>query len=676
MSAPATNTPGATPRTDAAAAAAAASTTAASTTAASTTAASTIARTDADAAAADAAAADAAAADAAAAAATAASTTSTAASVPVPADPTTRTLVIWCPDWPTVTALKERSLPVTTPAVVLAGNKVLSCTQSARVEGVRIGQRRREAESHCPNLSVFKADGERDARMFEAIATAVEEIAPGVEILRPGMIACPARGPARYFGSEQAAAERLADAVEAMDVECRIGAADMLPVAVLAARQSTFVPPGGSAAFCARLSIDELARDSVIAPPDRVDLVDLLKRLGITTMGAFAALPEVKVITRFGADAAVAHRLASGRAERGLSRRHIPAELIVEQICDPPLDRVDTAAFLARALAERFHAGLAAGGLACTRLTISARTEQGQVLSRTWRCVSPLTPAATADRLRWQLDGWISARAVRIGANNQADTEALDTATDAVTLLRLEPVEAVDAGLIQYGLWGSSGEEDERANWALARIQGLLGPESVVAPVLAGGRGAAERIRFLPWGQEKLEEGRPTAPWPGRIPAPSPTRLTAESAGKVVAVLDIHGSAVGVDDRGFLSALPCFLEPRTGPRWRISGWAGPWLFDERWWQGAATVPASNTAPTAPTTATAPTASNTATTPTTSTTPTTATTPTTSTTPTTPNVRTPAVRGTPLARVQILLEEGPALLVGYGQGTWSVEGVYD
>ncbi|RIJ76376.1 DNA polymerase Y family protein [Nakamurella silvestris] len=545
---------------------------------------------------------------------------------------TTRTLVLWCPDWPTVTALKEHRLPVATPAVVLSGNRVLSCTQSARVEGVRIGQRRREAESHCPNLRVFKADAERDARMFEAVAVAVEEIAPGVEILRPGMIACPAKGPARYFGSEQAAAEKLADAVEAQDIECRVGAADVLPVAVLAARQSVFVPPGGSAAFCAALPIDELARDSAVSPPDRVELIDLLKRLGITTMGEFAALPEAKVITRFGGDAAVAHRLAAGRAERGLSRRHIPAELVVEQICDPPLDRVDTAAFLARALAERFHTRLAAGGLACTRLSISAHTEQGRTLSRTWRCVSPLTPAATADRLRWQLDGWITARARTSGATQLSETDPIDSVTDAVTLLRLEPVEAVDAGRIQYGLWGSSGEDDERANWALARVQGLLGPESVVTPVLAGGRGVAERIRFLPWGQEKVEEGSPGAPWPGRIPAPSPTRLTAaENVGKVLDVLDIHGGAVGVDDRGFLSASPCYLEPRTGPRRRISGWAGPWLFDERWWQGAPTIGSGTDS---------------------------------------------AERGNPLARLQILLEDGPVLLVGYGRGTWSLEGVYD
>ena len=80
--------------------------------------------------------------------------------------------------------------------------------------------------------------------------------------------------------------------------------------------------------------------------------------------------------TRFGADGLQAHRLARGMAERGVSRRQIPEELTVEQVCDPPLDRVDTAAFAARALAERFHSRLADAGLACTRLAITAVTER------------------------------------------------------------------------------------------------------------------------------------------------------------------------------------------------------------------------------------------------------------------------------------------------------------
>lgn len=202
-----------------------------------------------------------------------------------------RTIVVWCPDWPAVAAARQANRPASDPVAVLHANRVRACTAAARAQGVHVGQRRRDAQSRCPDLLITGVDQDRDARMFEPVAAAVESLAPGVEVLRCGVVACPARGPARYFGSEAAAAERIVDAVEALDVECCIGIADDLEIAVLAAHRSVLVPPGESAAFCAGLPITDLSRDPAIGPPDRVALTDLLIRLGITTAGAFAALP-------------------------------------------------------------------------------------------------------------------------------------------------------------------------------------------------------------------------------------------------------------------------------------------------------------------------------------------------------------------------------------------------
>lgn len=498
----------------------------------------------------------------------------------VPAAVRGRSLVLWCPDWPAVAGCRQLGRSGSEPAAVLSANRVLTCNHAARAEGIRVGQRRREAQSRFPDLLLLAADPDRDARMFEPIAAAVETVAPGVEILRPGLVACSTRGPARFFGSEPAAAERIVDLVEALDVECRVGIADALDVAVLAARQSRLVPAGRAAEFCAALPIVELARDPAIAPPERAALVDLLTRLGLTTAGAFAALPESAVVTRFGADGLVAHRLARGLGDRGLSRRVIGTDLAVEQVCDPPLERVDTAAFLARALAERFHLRLADAGMACTRVAITAHTDRDAILTRVWRCARPLTAAATADRLRWQLDGWLTAgRSLpRDAAGTPVDPDG--RGPGAITRLRLEPVEAVGAGLIQYGLWGSDGESDQRAGWAFARIQGLLGPASVLAPVRSGGRGPADRITLVPWGEEKVPARDPAAPWPGALPSPSPASLLPAEP---VRLLDDAGQPVRIDDRGRLTGSPSTLLREDEPPAPVLSWAGPWLLDERWW---------------------------------------------------------------------------------------------
>jgi protein ImuB len=243
----------------------------------------------------------------------------------------TRTFVVWCPDWPVVTALREAGRRSSLPAAVFTANRVQACTAAARLEGVAIGQRRREAQSRCPDLLVFKADAQRDARDFEPVAAAVEGLAPGLEVLRPGLLACPARGPTRYFRGESEAAEAILDTIEALDVECKVGIADSLEVAVLAARLGVVVPVEKSATFCAPLPIGMLAVEAAIAGDERPQLVDLLVRLGIMTLGDYAALPDTKVGTRFGADGVLAHRLAKGLGERAVSRRHIPPDLRITQ---------------------------------------------------------------------------------------------------------------------------------------------------------------------------------------------------------------------------------------------------------------------------------------------------------------------------------------------------------
>ncbi|HLU53845.1 MAG TPA: DNA polymerase Y family protein [Pseudonocardia sp.] len=410
-----------------------------------------------------------------------------------PATPT-RVLALWSPDWPVTAAAMAARVPTHRPAAVVVANRVLACSAVARAHGVRRGLRRREAQARCPDLAVLAPDPDRDARAFEPVVAAVEELAPGVEVVRPGLVALPARGPVSWFGGELEAAEALVDQVAARTgVECQVGVADGLFAAVLAARRALIVAPGDTPAFLAPLGVEELDREPDV---DRSELVGLLRRLGLRSLGAFAALDPEDVASRFGADAVLCHRLARGLDPRPPVRRTPPEELAVEVELDPPVDRVDAAAFAARGLAERLHRTLASHGLSCTRLGVAARTVGGEELHRIWRCAEPLTPAGTVDRVRWQLDAWLTRR--RRAGDLPDEAEG-----GAVALLRLVPEETVTAGALQLGLWGDVGEADERAGRALVRVQALLGPESVVTAVLVGGRDPDEQVRFVPWGDDR-----------------------------------------------------------------------------------------------------------------------------------------------------------------------------
>ncbi|MGV0834267.1 DNA polymerase Y family protein [Mycolicibacterium thermoresistibile] len=479
-------------------------------------------------------------------------------------------------DWPAAAAATAAGLPATAPVAVTLANRVVACSAAARMVGVRRGLRRREAQARCPDLYVVTADPARDARHFENVTIAVDELVPRAEVLRPGLLVLPVRGAARYFGSEQAAAERLVDAVAAAGTECQVGVADQLPTAVLAARAGRIIEPGRDAQFLSALSIRQLATEPSLAASGREELVDLLWRMGIRSIGQFAELSRSDVASRFGADAVAAHRIARGEPARGPSGREPPPDLDAVLDCDPPIDRVDAAAFAGRSLAGVLHRSLAGAGIGCTRLAIHAVTANGEELSRVWRCAEPLTEDATADRVRWQLDGWLNRR------------NPNDRPTAPITVLRLHPVEVVSAEALQLPLWGGIGEEDRmRARRALVRVQGLLGPEAVQVPVLSGGRGPVDRITLIPLGDEPVPRADPDQPWPGQLPEPAPTVLLDDP----VELLDAEGNPVRVTGRGLFSAEPVRLAGvgttdspgRLAGGGRLSWWAGPWPVDERWW---------------------------------------------------------------------------------------------
>jgi len=336
----------------------------------------------------------------------------------------------------------------------------------------------------CPDLLEEQEDGGR-GRAFARVTGAVGMFSPVVEAVRSGVCAVGTRGPSRYFGGDDRFARLLAGAVGAVDgvtaevgVRAGVGVADGLFAAVLAARWSgtdpVVVPPGGTPGFLTPWPVATL---------ERPELADLLGRLGIHTLGRFAALPARDVLARFGADGAACHRVAQG-------------------IC---------------------------GELPCFR------------------------------------------QPPRRGG--PAPGEGISTR--------------------QPAFWGGEAGAAARAGRALARVQQLLGPGAVVTGQLQGGRGPAERARVVPWaggrdtGSEQTGRRRggagpvPDPPWPGQVPPPAPVIvLTRPLPAQLV---DTGGHLVGVSGGGMVTAAPARLSVDGGPWTVVTGWAGPWPSEERWW---------------------------------------------------------------------------------------------
>jgi protein ImuB len=506
-----------------------------------------------------------------------------------------RTAVVWCPDW----ALTAAGISPAEPAVIVRADLVIACTAAARDEGVRVGQKSRDAQRACPALRVLADDPQRDGREFCRVLTAVSDLVPRVEVVQPGLLAFPAAGPARYHGGEQVLAERVMDtAAAAAGGECWVGIADGLFAAALAARRGALVPAGRTPAFLAEHQVGVLGRP---------ELVDLLHRLGLHTLGDFAALPPPEVLSRFGPDGARAHRLARGMDERPVAPSRPLPELAVAAQLDPPLVSVDAAAFAVRPLAEELHRRLTDHALVCTVLSIEAEfTGDGsEICARLWRHGTYST-GAIVDRLRWQLEGWLTA-----GGRG------------FLSRLRLAPEEVQPVGGEQLDLTGDDPERRAKLARSVARVQGLLGPYAVTVPVLGGGRDPASRVSWVPWDEyqarltaaadwhsarrrgnrlptrwpsgqwpelplstasrqravRQRQEGR--QPWPDSIPPPYPA--TVHLFPPLAALVGDTGQPVRVDGRGALSEPPATLAAAGRRPVQVANWGGPWPADEWWW---------------------------------------------------------------------------------------------
>jgi protein ImuB len=458
---------------------------------------------------------------------------------------------------------------------------------------------------HCPELcpGVTEHDDRAAARLFERVIAAVTGFCPATEVVEPGICAFAARGPARYFGGETALAGQIIAALADLGVKSLAGVADGMFAALLAARSPNphspsshspsshspsshspsshspsshspsshspsshnpnpirLIPAGKTAGF--------LAVQPVSVLPNQ-DLAGLLHRLGLGTLGDFAALPASDVASRFGDAGEAAHRLARGLDSRPLVARPPADDLSVAQEFDPPEPLAEPVVFAAKALAERMHTGLAARGLTCVRVQVRASWADGGESSRLWRHDGLLTAVQVADRVRWQLDG-------RPGAAGDAG----EYAGGGIAALRLVPDQVVRATGHQLALWGETVVSDRVARAAM-RVQAMLGHEAVLRPVPGGGRNVTEQVSPVPFGEKRESRLATGQPWPGRIVGTAPG--VVYPVAREAKVTDDAGHLVTVTGRCVLSAAPARLTVEREPRRRVTAWAGPWPLSERWW---------------------------------------------------------------------------------------------
>ena len=407
--------------------------------------------------------------------------------------------------------------------------------------GVEVGMPARAAEALCPSGMSLDRDPAGEARRFEPVVDAIEDLIPRVEVVAPGWVFVPIDGAIHYYGGEEALVERLAGEMDRLAGGGRLGVAGGPFAAYQAARSArpTLIVEDDRA-FLSGLDISALAVDELVAT---------FRWLGVTTLGGLAALPRAAVASRFGDRGLEAHRLASGE-DRPVVPRRIPTDLAVERAFDPPLLLLEQAGFAARRLAGELMDRLGTRYVAPHRVEVEAGSAEGNTRARVWRSDVPFDERTLAQRVWWQLRAWTETGGIPGG----------------LVRLRLAPADLSGEGY-QPGLFEDTAARAE-ADRALERTRTILGQDSVLEARPQGGRDPAERVQWTRWGEEFPEPARsPASPWPGRVPEPSPSLAPPRPPR-----LDVEWDA-GIPTR-----------VRLAGRWEpVTAWAGPWRRLGRWW---------------------------------------------------------------------------------------------
>jgi protein ImuB len=486
-----------------------------------------------------------------------------------------RVMLLWCPGWSVLAARLTQGIAADQALALTDRGSVVACSAAAKLEGVTVGLRIRQAQHRCPDLIVLPHDIVAEARAFEPVLHAVEEKIPDVHVVRPGIAAVRAQGAGRFYGGEHAAASALFSHLHdftrhelRLPVDLRVAVADGLFTAEQAAYASStvapihIVPAGGSADFLAGLP--------VAAACDK-KLDNLLQRMGIRKLGDLVQLPRDQVHARFGAAGLRAHQLASGDDAPVLSPRTVPPELGMHVLFDPATERVEQIIAHCEPATADFARLLTRSSLICTEIRVIVQLEPDALFERVWRHPWQFGSSEVLDRIRWQLED-LAAEAATV------DDDSLGSSVLSVQVL---PESIDSAEHHAQGLWGD--RPDEKVEHTLTTLQHRLGRDAILTSTVAGGRLLHERRVLRPWGDAlpTTRERRLEQPWPGTVPGPAPA--TVFSSASQVQVLTDTGESVTVDERGTVSGQPAWLRIPEGCR-RVAQWAGPWPIHHRWWR--------------------------------------------------------------------------------------------
>lgn len=285
--------------------------------------------------------------------------------------------------------------------VLIGRQSVEDFSQELASLGVNRGMPMRRARVLCPAARVCEPAPERYAVEYEAVLNTLDTFSPLVEA--PGV----GRAYLEVYPGDNSQAwgvELIAAIADRLELSVMLGMAankfvSRVASGSLGVKRVLQVAAGVEAEFLQSYS-------TAILPLDP-ETQRRLRLLGITTTGAYAALPARAVLNQFGFAGQRAHQLARGCDTRPLQPRVRQDVETTQAGFDPPLeDHATTVRALQRLLA-RLMSRLQARGQMCCELRVTLELDNCTHLAQQWTLREP---TSSPSHLLLPVERWLAAR--------------------------------------------------------------------------------------------------------------------------------------------------------------------------------------------------------------------------------------------------------------------------
>ncbi|MEO6036039.1 MAG: DNA polymerase Y family protein [Verrucomicrobiota bacterium] len=370
---------------------------------------------------------------------------------------------IFIPDFFLQAALRQSPELFSRPVALLDPELKWVCqmTSPARDAGICEGLTSTQALARCSTILIRSRSSTQEVSASEVLLECAYAFSPNIESTAPGICTLDLKGLSiakTPKTSGQDWAEKILTQLAGLNLRAQIGVAENPDLALHAAKIARpFFAVEDSREFLAALPVES------IEPP--ADLLDILRRWGIRTVGEFVALQKDKLVERMGADAIELFDRATAHTFRPLVLVR-PREIFEESVeFEHEIETLQPLLFILRRFIEQLARRLELFYFVASEIQLRLILNSGEQLEHHFRVPSPTRNIETLFRML------------------QTHLETIQTDSPIVALhLSAKPGRSSH---FQFGLFETALRDPNHFYETLAQLTSVVGQNRVGTPVLS-----------------------------------------------------------------------------------------------------------------------------------------------------------------------------------------------